>query len=75
MNRFVKIKAREPVNNSVSRFTGLVLFRETEDIFLMENVKLLDKGLIYAYIEDSSGRLVSSLGPISQDYIVSIEFI
>ena len=75
MNRFVEIKARGPVDNSVTRFAGLVLFRETEDIFLMENVKLLDRGLIYAYIMNSSGKLVSSLGPISQDYIVSIEFI
>ena len=46
MNRFVKIKAREPIDNSATRFAGLVLFRETEDIFLMENVKLLDRGLL-----------------------------
>lgn len=70
MPRYVRLKARFAVT-----LAGLNTFKEVCEVFSLDDVKLLDHGLLFACVLNSEGMLVTSLGPIPQSDVIVLEYL
>lgn len=70
MPRYVRLKARFAVTQA-----GLSTFKDMCEVFSLDSVKLLDHNMLFAYVLDSKGVLVTSLGPIPQSDVIVLEYL